>query len=93
MAMGQDFLGWLIVGDEMPIIFAERARRNRGANLGHHLQVKVGIVNAEHPQAENFICTQQVAEISPREMPAGKTSATFLNGAKIRFIGAAFERK
>src|ERR1043166_1686232 len=58
----KDFFGGHVVGDKVSAKFAKGPGGNTRPNFFHHLEIKARVVNAQHPQAEDFANIEQVAQ-------------------------------
>src|ERR1043166_5545327 len=82
---------WNIVGYEFTAKFRESAGRNMRANFRHQAQVHVGIMHTHHPQPQDLVHVQQVTQICPAEMAAGKAVAAWFDWTIIGFVEPPFD--
>src|SRR5258705_9922947 len=82
-AHGEHLLRRNVVGNKLATKFTKGARGKMRANVGHYAQIHMGVVDAHHAQAENFVHVEQVAQIGACEVPAREAFAAFFDGTEV----------
>ena len=65
------------MGYEIPTKRIKRPGLQVGADVGHHLQIKMGVVDAHQPEAEDIVYVEEMPDISAREV-CGRQSSRIL---------------
>ena len=74
------------MGDELLPEIIEGALCEVAADLTHNLEIKMGVVNAQHPKPKNFTRLKQVPQIGTSMVLACETNAAILNRPKVLFL-------
>ena len=80
---GEDAAGGDVLSRELTTKSVEGPCGKVGPDIGHDLEIEVGIVDAHQAQAENLVHIQEVADVGAREAPASEAGAALLDGAEV----------